>query len=162
MFQFRGLRYEGERNKPGKSACLILEFAQLPQVIDSLLDRFDMSKQHRAGTAPPHFMPDSVYLFPFFGSFLAAADLIADHRIENFRTASGQGIEPGVTQHSKRSLQGELKDALGNMPDFNGCKSFDVQVWVEFAKFSQQFEIPLARQRRMKPADHVHFGTSDS
>src|SRR4029077_17959365 len=155
-----GLRYKGERNKPGKSAGLILEFTQLPDVIDSLFDRFDMSKYHCAGTAPSHFVPDPVHLFPFFGGFLAAADSIADHRIENFRTASRQGIEPGVTHCLKRCLQRELKDALGNMPDFNGCKRFDVEAWIEVAKLSQHFEIPLARQRRMKSPHHMHFCNS--
>src|SRR5262245_52903647 len=46
------------------------------------------------------------------------------------------------------------------MPDFNGRKRFNVEAWVEFAKLPQQFEIPFARQRRMKPAHHVHFRNS--
>jgi hypothetical protein len=162
MFQFGGFRHKGKGDKPGKPAGLVLEFPQLPQMIDSLLDRFDMTEQHRAGAAPPHLVPNPMNLFPFFGSLLAAANFVTDQGIKNLGATPGQGIEAGAAQYMKRRFQGKFKDALGKMSHFDSGKRLDVHARVKFAKPSKQFEIPFARQRRMKATHHVNLCDSIS
>ena len=47
-------RFERKRNKPGKTAGLILQLSQLAQMISPMSERFDVSVKHRAGAAATH------------------------------------------------------------------------------------------------------------
>ena len=82
------LRFESKGNEPGKTAGLILQPAELAQMIDALSKCFDVSVEHRARAAAAHSMPRPVDVEPFLGSFFPAANLISDNGIENLRAAA--------------------------------------------------------------------------
>src|SRR6266571_9422484 len=82
------LRFESKGNEPGKTAGLILQLAQLAQMIDALSKRFDVSVEHCARAAAAHSMPRPMDVEPFLGSFFPAANLVPHNGIENFRAAA--------------------------------------------------------------------------
>ena len=47
-------RFESKRNKPGKTAGLILQLTQLAQMIRAVIQRLDVTIEHRAGAAAAH------------------------------------------------------------------------------------------------------------
>jgi hypothetical protein len=57
VLQLGCFRDESKRDKPGKSPGFILQLAQLPQMIDAMLNGFDVPEEHCAGAAPAHLMP---------------------------------------------------------------------------------------------------------
>ena len=83
-----GLRLESKGNEPGKPAGFVLQLAELPQMIDALLERFDMSVEHGARAAAAHLMPRPVDVEPFLSSFFPAANLVPHNGIENFRATA--------------------------------------------------------------------------
>ncbi len=89
------LRFESKWNKPGEATGLILQLAQLVQMIDAMRERLDVPVKHGAGASATHFVPGPVDVEPFGSGFLAATDFIAHNRIENFRAAAGYGAETG-------------------------------------------------------------------
>src|ERR1700730_14228040 len=105
-------------------------------------------------------MPNPVDFFPFFCSFLAAADFITDLGIKNFGATSCQRIKAGVAQRLKGCFQGKFKDALGEMPYLDGRKRLDMHARIEFAKPSQQYEVPFTWKRRVETTHHVHLRNS--
>ncbi len=93
------LRLEGKWNKSGKSSRFILQFAELTQVIDPLLQRLDVAIEHGASAAATHLVPGAVDLEPFLRAFLAAAELVAHLRIENLRAAASERAQTGIAQN---------------------------------------------------------------
>src|SRR4051812_27688383 len=77
-------RLERKRNKSGEPDGFILQLPQLAQMISPMSNRLDVSIKHRACAASAHRMPDAMHIKPFGGRFLAATDLVAHNRIENF------------------------------------------------------------------------------
>jgi len=83
-----GLRFESKGNEPGKTAGLVLQLAQLAQMIDALGQRFNVSVEHGARAAAAHLMPRPMDVEPFLGGFFPAANLVPHSGIENFRAAA--------------------------------------------------------------------------
>src|SRR5438034_1664193 len=158
--QHRRLRLECERNKPAKPAGFILKLAQLAQMIDTLLERFDVAVEHGAGAAAPHPMPNPMDIEPFLGGFFAAANPIPHLGIKNFGAATGNGTKSVRAQKLERLRDRHLENSLSKMANFNGGKGFDVQIAIESAQSSQEFQVPLLFQRRVQTADHMDFGNS--
>src|SRR6188768_472078 len=76
-------RFESEWNKPGESSCFILQRAQLPEMINPLLDGLDMSVEHRAGASPTHLMPGPMDLKPLCRALFSTAQFVTHRRIKN-------------------------------------------------------------------------------
>src|SRR5437868_3065740 len=96
MRQHGCLRLKRKRDKAGETSGFILQFAKLTQVIDPLLQRFDVTVEHRTRTAAAHSVPCPVSIEPFLGRLLAAANLIPHVTIENLGAAASDGTEAGV------------------------------------------------------------------
>ena len=154
------LRLESERNKTTKAAGFILKLTQLPQMIDPLLKRFDVAVEHGTGAAAAHPMPNPMDIEPFFGGFLAAANLFPHFGIKNFGAAAGNGTQPGIAQNCERLWDRHLENSLSEMANFNGGKGLDVKIRIERAQTSQELQVPLFFQGWMQTADHVDFGDS--
>src|SRR5215471_5890341 len=133
-------RFECKRNKPSKTAGLILQLPQLAQMISPMSKRFDVSVKHRACTAAAHRMPSAVHVEPFRSGFLAAADLVAHSRIENLGAAPGDRTKPGFAQNLKCISNRHLKDSLGQMAGFDGRERLYMQVRIERPQPSQKIQ----------------------
>ena len=92
------LRLIGQRDEADEPVRLILQGAQLAQVIHAVGERFDMAEEHRAGAAAAQAMPGAMDVEVFLGGFLAPGDGGADFLAEDLRAAAGEGIEAGVLQ----------------------------------------------------------------
>src|ERR1700694_1601545 len=93
MGQHRGLRLECKWKKSSEATGFILQLPQLPQMVDALSQRFDMSVKHRARAPAAHAVPSPMNIEPFSSGFLSAPDRIAHSRVENFRAATGNRAE---------------------------------------------------------------------
>ena len=93
---------ERERNKPGEPAGFILQLPQLAQMISPMSKRFDVSVKHRACAAAAHRMPRAMHVEPFGSGFLAAADLVAHHRIEYLGATPGDRAKSSFAQNFQR------------------------------------------------------------
>src|ERR1700726_727411 len=157
-----GLRFEGEWDKSGETAGLILQLAQLAQVIDALSESFDMSVEHGASAAAPHGVPGGMDIEPFRGSLLTATNFISHRGIENFRAAAGHGSEAGVAQKLKCVADGHAKNSLCQMAHLDGRERLDVQIWIKRAQAAQEIEVPILFQCRMQTTNHVHFSNPEA
>src|SRR5436190_19166694 len=106
------LRFKSKRNESGKAPCFILQFAQLPQVVDPLWQRLNVSIEHRASAAATHIVPGPMNIQPFRGAFFAVTNLITHRRIENFGPAPSHGIETRLAQRVERIANRHAEDAL--------------------------------------------------
>jgi len=160
--EHRGLRFEGERDKSGETAGLILQLAQLAEVIDALSESFDMSVEHSASAAATHGVPGAMDIEPFRGSLLAATNFISHRGIENFRAAAGHRSKAGVAQKLKCVTNGHAKNSLRQMAHLDGRECFDVQIWIECAQAAQEIEVPILFQCRMQTTNHVYFSNPEA
>ncbi len=83
-----GLRLERERNKTAEAGSFILKSTKLAQMVDSLLNCFDVSVKHRTSAAAAHSMPGAMDVEPLLGRFFPATNSVAHGGIENFRAAA--------------------------------------------------------------------------
>src|SRR5437879_1272884 len=91
-------RFKRERNEPGESAGLVLQFPKLAEMIHPLSKRFDVAIEHRARAAAAHSVPGAMHIKPFSGSFFAAADLITHNGIKNFGATASDRTDTGLAQ----------------------------------------------------------------
>ena len=129
-----GLRwFERKRNEPSEPARFILKLSQLAQMIRPMRKRFDLSVKHRACAAAAHRMPRAMHAQPFGSGFLAAANLVADDRIENLGATSSDRTKPSFAQNFQRIANRHLEDSLGQMTDFDRGECLYMQLWIERA-----------------------------
>ena len=102
------LRLIGERNERGEAVRLVLQRAQLPQMIHAVGERFDMAVEHGAGAALAQTVPGAVDIQIFLGGFFSLGDLRADFLAENFRAAPGERVQAGGLQFGERFQNGFL------------------------------------------------------
>src|SRR5262249_30937551 len=120
------LRFKAKGTKARKTAGLVLEPAQLAQMIDPMFKRLDVAIKHGAGAATTHFVPGAMDLEPFLRRFLAAANRVAHDRIKNFRAASGNRAQPVLAQQFEHFPNREPKNALRQMTHLDGGERLDV------------------------------------
>ena len=96
------LRLIRQGNESDKAARFILQLTQLPQMIDPVGDRFDVTVEHGAGAAPSHLVPGAVDLEVFPGRFLSSGDGRPDFLAKNLRATPGQCVQAGVAQFDER------------------------------------------------------------
>src|SRR5262245_18789667 len=68
----------GKRNEADKAMGLILERAQIPQMVHSISEGFHMSEQHRASAPSAHAVPGAVDVKIFIRGLFASGDRGAD------------------------------------------------------------------------------------
>src|SRR5581483_3044694 len=155
------LRFESEWNKPTETTGLVLELAQLTQVIDALLERFDVAVKHGAGAAASHSMPGPMHIQPLRGCFFAAADLITHLGVENFRAPAGDRAQSILAQKVKRVPDRHFENSLREMPDLDRSESFNMKIRVESAQSAKKVQIPLFLETGMESPDHMNFCDSE-
>lgn len=90
------LRLIRQRNEAREAVRLVLQHAQLPQMIHAVRHRLDMAVKHRAGAAPAEAMPGAMHVEVFRRRFLAARDGLAHFGTEDFRAAPVSESSPAA------------------------------------------------------------------
>ena len=127
-------RLKSKGNKSGKATGLVLKFAQASQMIDPVRGSFDVTVEHGTGAVAPHLVPGSVHFSPFFGAFLAPADLVANLRIKDLGAAAGNRTQSVLPEKLKGITEGKFEDALGEVSNLDGGERLDDQLLVESVK----------------------------
>ena len=68
------LRLIRQRHEADEAVRLVLQRAQLPQMVHAVGERFDVAVKHRAGAAPAEPVPGAMHVQIFLGGFLALGD----------------------------------------------------------------------------------------
>src|ERR1700730_4178026 len=84
-----GLWFKRERDEAAKAARFILKLPKLSQMVDALLESFDVAVEHRARAAATQSVPNSMNVEPFFGGFFAATNPIPHFSIKDLRATAG-------------------------------------------------------------------------
>ena len=85
MLQRRVLRMEGQRNERLEAACVVLQGAQLQQVVDPVFIVFDVTVKHCRVRLQADFVRGARDLQPLAAVDLVVADDVADAVGEDFR-----------------------------------------------------------------------------
>ena len=101
-------------------------------MVDAMAQLLATAEHHGGGGAQSQRMSDAVHFFPVVAGALQARNLRADFVIENFRAATGNGLQPRVHQ----ALDG-FADA--DFTDFRDAKNLGrgktMQVHLRVARF---------------------------
>src|SRR4051794_30022215 len=100
-----------ERNVGEESTGLILQIAQHPEMLDALLDRLDVTVEHRAVRSNTESVRDAMYFDPILTSELLVGDVHANTLPENLRSATGQRIQTRFAKRDQNILDRHLVDA---------------------------------------------------
>ena|SRR5436305_733734 len=100
-------------------------------MVDALFEGFDVTVKHRARASTPHPMPGSMNVEPFLGRFFAAANLLADFGVENFRAATGNRTETVFAEKLEAVRDRHFKNSFREMANFDRRESFDVEIWIK-------------------------------
>src|SRR6266511_2247396 len=158
----RSLRLEGKRHKAGKATCLVLQLAELAQMIDAMSRRLDVSVEHGTSAAATHFVPGAMDIAPFSSGFFPTANCVANGRIENPRDTASNRTETGIAQSFEGVTDRHAKDPLRKVTHFDSSECFDVKIGIQRPQLAQKPEIPVFLQGRMQSANHVHLGDSEA
>ena len=91
--QRRVLRLEAPGDKRGESAGLFLQLVEPLEVVDPVFDVLAHAKHHGRGGAHAQLVRGAMHVDPVLGQALQTGDLVADFIVEDFRAASGNGIQ---------------------------------------------------------------------
>ncbi len=138
---------------------LVLEPARAHHVVDALLERLDVSVQHRHVRAHAQAMRESVdrQIAIRVALVRIVGDLLSHALREDFGAAAGQRVEPGCHQLAKHLLIGHLVE-IGEERDLDGGETLQVDVRPDALETPQQIRVVTPRQVRMQSVDDVDFG----
>ena len=112
-------------------------------MVHPLSKRFDMPEEHGAGAAAAHWVPGSMHVEPFNGSFFPAADFIAHNRIENLCAATGDRAKTSGAESLQCVTDRHPENPLGQVPHLDRGESLDVKVRIECPQPLQKIQIPF-------------------
>src|SRR6185437_11454925 len=146
--------YEG-----GEAAGLFLQAAHLLEVVYPLLEGFAYTEHHGGGGSHAELVCGAMHQNPFVGSAFEASDALADIVIENFRTASRDGIEAGVAEADDSVAHGEVA-VFGDGQNFRGGKAVEPDLGKALLDAAEQALEPFNLEVRMQTALHEHAGAA--
>ena len=178
------LRLIRQRHEADEAVRLVLQRAQLPQMIHAVGERFDVAESIVQVLRPPSRCQVRWTSRYSSADSLPRAMARADFLAENLRAAAGERIESGFLQFAQRLLDGFLRQP-GEVQDFNGGEAFELQLavgttcrssWprgstptrfrgsgatpsllVQRAQRLEHVRVVAERQRGMQSADDVQF-----
>ena len=113
---------------------------------DAVLERFDMTVEHRAVGADPELVGRTVHVQPFLGGELAIGDRRPHRLTEHFGPAARQRIQPGVAQRPQHVGDRHLIDP-GDVRELHRRESLDVHVRI--LRFERPEHLHVVREPRL-------------
>src|SRR5260370_14347562 len=148
---------EGERNEGDQAAGLILQFAELDQVIDAVLFILDVTVEHGAVRMKTELMGDAGGVEPLLAGQLVVANDAATPVVEDFGAAAGEGVHASVLQPLQRFADRNF-GALGQIADFDHRESLEVHLREALLQAAQHLAVPVECELGVESADDVEFG----
>ena len=108
MLQLGMFPLERPADEGSETTRLILLTTNPFQVLDPLLERFDMPEHHRRAAVATQLMPNSHDRQPIIGQHLAACDLSTDSIHQDLRTTSRQTPQARSLESLEHGSQGQL------------------------------------------------------
>src|SRR5205085_765845 len=104
----RVLRLEAPGNERGESARLFLQVIDALKVISAVLESLSHAEHHRGSGTHAKLVRGTMHGDPVFSEAFQSRDAMPDFVIEDLRTATGNGVEAGVSQSHDGVAQGKL------------------------------------------------------
>ena len=121
-FQIESDAYEGD-----EAASLVLQFAQLDEMVHALFFRFDVAVEHGGIGGQAYFVSFLGGVEPHLAANFVVADDAAHARVEDFGAAAGERIDSGFFHLDQRVFDRELREARV-VVDFHHGESFQVDL----------------------------------
>lgn len=150
----------GEGDEAGEALGLVLQLAEVVEVIDAVFERFEVAVEHGAGATTAELVPLLVEVEPFLGGFFAAGDGFADFGAEDFGAAAGEGVEPGFFEGLEDLGDWEFSDA-GEVEDFDGGEAFELELGADGFEGFQHIGVVGEGEGGVEAADDMEFCDSD-
>lgn len=156
VVELRVLRMERQRDEGLEAVRLVLQFAQLAEVVDAVLGLFDMAVEHRGVGAQAQLVSGAVDFEPVAAVRFVLADLGADVGMKNLRATAGHAAEARVDQ----LLQDPAIRLLGDVTepvDFDSGPRLDVNFGVGLVDDSDDVDVPVEILLVMQAADDMNL-----
>ena len=157
MLQRRVVGMKGQRNKRLEAAGLVLQRAQLQQMIDAVFVVFDVAVEHGRIRLQPDLVRQLGGFEPLVAVDLVVADDVAHAVGKNFRAAAGQRIHARGFQLFQRLANRKL-GPLRQIRDLDHGEGLEMHLRKALLQAGAQIEEILKRQIGMQSADDVKFG----
>ena len=150
-----------QRHERLKAAGHVLKLPQLQQMVDAMLDAFDMPVKHRGVRFQPQPVGGAMHREPRPGVGLAGADSRADFGVENFRPAARHAPHARRDHLFQHRFHRPLRDFREPI-DLDGRPRLQMQPRKRGVQFADDLQVPFVRFLGMRAADDVHFGAARS
>ena len=156
LAQFVVVRMVGERDVGQETAGFVLQRSQGEQVIDPVLERFDVPIEHRAVGRHAEAMGFPVDREPLVAAQLAVGDRGARGGRENFRAAPRQRADTGIL-HSLQHLARRQAFDSGEMRNLDRGQGLDHDVGMPLLQAPEHVEVVRQLELGVQAADDVEF-----
>ena len=146
-----------ERNEGLEAAGLVLQGAELEQVIDAVGVVFNVAVEHGRIRFEAQLVRRARGFEPLFAVNLVVADDGADARGEDLRAAAGHGVHTRLAQLEEGFFDAEL-GAASQKRDLHHGEGLDVHLGETFFEPLDQIQEELKRQIGVQAADDVELG----
>ena len=116
---------ESQRDKRLETFGLVLQVAELDQVVRAIFGALDVAVKHGRGGMQTQFVRSPVHLQPHVGADLMVADHAPHGGSKDFRPSARQRPQPGILKPLQDFLHRHPGD-VGVVGNFNRRKGFQV------------------------------------
>src|SRR5579883_2128506 len=127
MLERRVVGMEGERDEGLKAAGLVLQAAELEQVVDPVFVVFDVAVEHGGVGFEAYLVGYAGGVEPLIAIDFVVADDVADAVGEDFGAAPGKRVDSGGLELLEGLADREL-GALGQVGDFHHREGLEVDL----------------------------------
>ena len=156
VLQYGVFRMERQRDEGDEAVGIVLQLAQLDQVIDAVLFIFNVTVEHGAVGMQAEFVSDPRGLQPFGAVDFVIADDAPHALAEDFRAAARHRIHAGVPQPLQRFANAEF-GAAGQKGNLHHGESLQVHLRKALFQAPQHFAKPIERKLRVQAPHDVKF-----
>ena len=152
-------RREKPRNERGEPAGIFLNAAEALKVIDAVAKLLAAAEHHGGGGAQAEGMGGAVHALPLIGGALEAGDAGANFVVEDFGSATGDGVKAGIAQPRDGVAHGQAGD-LGDGKNLRRGKAVQVESREARLDGAQQIFVILEGQIGIEAPLHQDAGAA--
>ena len=156
LAQFVVVRVVGERDVGQETAGFVLQRSQGEQVIDAVLERFDVPIEHRAVGRHAESMGFPVDREPLVAAQFAVGDGGARGGREDFRAAPRQRADSSILHGMQHLARRQAFDS-GEMRDLDRGQGLDHDVGMPLLQAPEHVEVVRQLELGVQAADDVEF-----
>src|SRR4051812_27152602 len=147
------LRLKRPANEGRESTALVLLVPQPPEMLDPVLDRFDMAEHHRGARFQTELVRRLHHFKPRVGIAFQRGDPVADPVDQNLPATPWKRAEACLFELCDYLPQ-RHPEKSDKMLELRWTETMDINVRILLADVPQELEIPVECQRRVMTALH--------